>query len=518
MQDALIAQGLLESRGIPHPASVSKDAFVTNYPDTVARTQSLRGNPQPHKLKSEWLEILGKKRWATVSETTLRKDIAAWTWLQTCRHESLENALFSKLALCEMLLHRIPDDRFFLCLGHATWAALCWPVVLVAQPADALAQTQGIFRLDSKGAVEFIHITDPTSWEEVPFDTARSAGVHGAGLLLMQRRPARGLVRARLDRLQSKLDFEDLQRVARHLGLGLFGRREQLLRAICDKVSEGDEGWVKQVLDCDTKSTPNSVELLLNDPTFEAAYDELPDEDKEDFPEIRDVLKKKKARQRAADNRVEAVKRKRSPDNRSRRTRRQNHSAIPKAALPSSGPADALAPPQGVASASAVAPMAAHSNASSSESIQSVATASVAASSAAASSQLAPHLAAPVSALASTGAVRAKARPRVRNPDTVGVPWGRWFTIARTRRFGELTAMTVTCKFHRLEGRCNQWLSLGDSMSEADAEHRIKEWCVRGLDIPDEAGARARHMDIKARRFKDDEIRSIAVLDAIANH
>ena len=78
--------------------------------------------------------------------------------------------------------------------------------------------------------------------------------------------------------------------------------------------------------------------------------------------------------------------------------------------------------------------------------------------------------------------------------------------------------MTVTCKFHRLEGRCNQWLSLGDSMSEADAEHRIKEWCVRGLDIPDEAGARARHMDIKARRFKDDDIRRIAVLDAIADH
>ena len=55
-------------------------------------------------------------------------------------------------------------------------------------------------------------------------------------------------------------------------------------------------------------------------------------------------------------------------------------------------------------------------------------------------------------------------------------------------------------------------------MSEAEAEHRIKEWCVRGMDIFDGAGARERHMSEKATRFPSDTIRSVAVLDAVVNH
>ena len=42
MQDALHAQGLLESRGIPHPAAVSKVTCVSKYPDTVATAHSFR--------------------------------------------------------------------------------------------------------------------------------------------------------------------------------------------------------------------------------------------------------------------------------------------------------------------------------------------------------------------------------------------------------------------------------------------------------------------------------------------
>ena len=82
------------------------------------------------------------------------------------------------------------------------------------------------------------------------------------------------------------------------------------------------------------------------------------------------------------------------------------------------------------------------------------------------------------------------------------IPWGRYidgrplFVIARAYDHGVFKAVTVTCNLHWADGhRCNKSLSLGHHFSEEEATRRIKEWCVAGMDLNDEAGARQTHMD-----------------------
>ena len=73
----------------------------------------------------------------------------------------------------------------------------------------------------------------------------------------------------------------------------------------------------------------------------------------------------------------------------------------------------------------------------------------------------------------------------------------------------------MTCLFHRADGeRCNKSFTPGTEWTEAEATARIKELCARGMGIPDEAGGKQRHMDIKPRNFRPEEVRGEAELAA----
>ena len=96
-------------------------------------------------------------------------------------------------------------------------------------------------------------------------------------------------------------------------------------------------------------------------------------------------------------------------------------------------------------------------------------------------------------------------------------PWGRQqrFGIARTHRNGLFTAVTVECLCHRADGqRCRKSLTPGMQCTEAEATARIKEWCARGLGIPDVAGGRQMHMAMNPRAFRPEEVRGEADLAA----
>ena len=54
----------------------------------------------------------------------------------------------------------------------------------------------------------------------------------------------------------------------------------------------------------------------------------------------------------------------------------------------------------------------------------------------------------------------------------------------------------------------------GTEWTEAEATARINEWCARGLGIPDVAGGKQRHMAIKPRDFRPEEVRGEAELAA----
>ena len=80
-----------------------------------------------------------------------------------------------------------------------------------------------------------------------------------------------------------------------------------------------------------------------------------------------------------------------------------------------------------------------------------------------------------------------------------------------------MAAVTVTCKSHKCDGRCNQWLTISDHMDEAQAERRLKEWCMRGLEIPNTPGGKRLHVDDKSKRYTLDELKSVEVLDEMAD-
>ena len=95
--------------------------------------------------------------------------------------------------------------------------------------------------------------------------------------------------------------------------------------------------------------------------------------------------------------------------------------------------------------------------------------------------------------------------------------WGKHFRIVKSRRGGEYYAWTVTCNFHRLGGRCNQNMSFSEVGSPDEARRRLKEWCLRGMLIPDAPGAKAEHMQDKSKKYPLSEVRSEEALDQIAN-
>ena len=113
---------------------------------------------------------------------------------------------------------------------------------------------------------------------------------------------------------------------------------------------------------------------------------------------------------------------------------------------------------------------------------------------------------------------KATAKSIVRRGDTEGEVWGKHFRFVKAKRDGSEIAWTATCHFHRHDGRCNQWITFTEVGSRDEAKRRLKEWCIRGMLIPDAPGAKAIHMKDKSKKYPISHVRSDEALDQIANH
>jgi len=89
-----------------------------------------------HKLPKEWSDIMARKNWNTLSETTLQVGAAALEFVRMYNATNLgqkggrlAHGIFSQFCQQHVLLQEVHQHgRLGLCLGHATWAGLCWPV------------------------------------------------------------------------------------------------------------------------------------------------------------------------------------------------------------------------------------------------------------------------------------------------------------------------------------------------------------------------------------------------------
>ncbi len=497
VQDVLNSSTVFEDRGINHSCRVQKDLFVRQF-KSVRWKKGFKGRHRSssHRMPQVFAGVMARKTWPTVSETSMQKSIAAWEWLQSgherlCHNAgpnvTLASALFSRLADVETVMMKESEDgeTCVVCLGHASWAMLCWPVDILARDTDDMRT----LRLRTPSGVFFEHIIDPQQWKVLPMQAERRDSV---GIVMQQIAPPEPLLRMCL-RKPSELSADDLRRLASHLDVeGFAGRgRHDLLGSIADKVGEGDATFIAEVQAADRlprKAT--AVELLLQDAVFEAAFEEMPEDDQREFPDIQQRKQEGQVLGRLAKRKVEVAQRKRAAGGRllqQRRVRRRvaAGAAAPAQEAPENGEAAPRTPPVGPEPEGPVV--------------------------------AAPPPAAEVPAAGPAAEVPAAGPvgdPVIRVAR--GVSWGPNFALARTHRGGTLESVTVTCLCHHTEGlRCNKSVTLGTRYTEEAATLRIKEWCIRGLDIPDGVGARAQHMRMRPH-WADADIRTGAELDASA--
>ena len=148
IQSVVRSASVFETRGIRHPAKLTKPLFLRDWKNPKKRLAKMHRIHEAgrHKLGKHWHHVMGPKRWGTISETTLEQGAAAWKWFQ--HHASgmcppdvkLEDAYFSKFAVAHEIFTRNTNDEncdveekeYFLCLGHSTWACLMWPLSRIA--------------------------------------------------------------------------------------------------------------------------------------------------------------------------------------------------------------------------------------------------------------------------------------------------------------------------------------------------------------------------------------------------
>jgi hypothetical protein len=469
LQHVVMRSGVLEQRGVPHTAAVTKSSFVNKFKSTRAPERASNHQSRKHKLPVAWTGIMQQKVWKTVSEVSARKGVAAWRWALSIYQAppaavcAASPALFSKLIPAQVLLQDCSTDRVWASFGNATWAVLVWPVEVLCVDSAGLAS----YALRYDGAATFLHVTNPENWRLVPFHGVRESH----GIIMKQTGPSVLAVRAALEK-QRWLSHGDLVMLVKHYKLELSGRAsaEELRRALLLHVTGGDEEFVSRVCAEREPARTEGVALLVSDPLFEAAYEEMGDEDKLEFPTVKEAIKVKRVRRHVLD-----WSRNRQKQRAAKRRR------VEPRAVGVEEPHPAVGPPQLPSASSTGAPEAALAASQGGE-----------------------------------GQEIMRETPLSREPRAD--LWGRErFALAPHFSRGVFKAWSVTCRLHRADGtRCNKSLAMGGRFTSDEALHRIKQWCVDGLSIPDTSGGRDAHRFSDPRSYLDAELSSIEELEVLS--
>ena len=343
---------------------------------------------------------------------------------------------------------------------------------------------------------------------------------------LTHRGDAESLVLGSLREQRHSLVLADLQRIAVHLNRpadidASDGDAKSLMSQIVMHVSGGDEGLADDLSEALAKPRSRSAaEKLVEDPLFEAAFEEFNNDDKMMFPDVKKALSASKLRRRVNDGKMQRRKRRltlnqalqEGPRPKKRRSARLGVVRRPRPnrilAVDVEPPAGGPAPPEALPAQ----PLAPELPAPAPPIAQVVGVVEpVAAPAGPAVPPVAPEHPAPAPPVAQVVGVvepvAALAVPAVPLPRTArGEPFaGGRFVLAEVFSNGRLSAWTATCKIHDLGERCNQSLTIGDNMSPGDAKRRIMLWCLKGLSIPNTPEARSQHMSggrHGARRLK----------------
>ena len=187
---------------------------------------------------------------------------------------SLCDALLTRLLTDDMVLQRY-DGQVWASLGNFSWSALLYPLEVVDERLGLRTFTW----CGTGTKVEFAHVVDPRDWSVL---TCKSALAPAQGITLVETEEPRPLLEWSLRNHADSLPLQLLQQLADFLQLEVERRDRRHVFGGRDDERREIERIVEQA--GATAGRKKGASLLLQDPVFEAAWDDMPHDEQFEFP------------------------------------------------------------------------------------------------------------------------------------------------------------------------------------------------------------------------------------------
>ena len=232
---------------------------------------------------------MSRKKWATISEETIQRGIAAWNFLRAYVREQmgqsgvrLIHGSMSKYAVEMELMFKTDGsdsnniEYLGFCLGSATWGALFWPVCLHRDgPFDG-------YYLDPDAQAEWVHILRPQQWFVMTHETV----LHGERIYMVSKATLPLLMRfMEVPSNRNSLTVANMLSLAEVLQLNNVDelkklKRDDLFHTLLDNVGQGDQEWISKI-----KASKEKVRTI-GDTLDEYILSEMPLDEQRDFKEV----------------------------------------------------------------------------------------------------------------------------------------------------------------------------------------------------------------------------------------
>ena len=293
-----------------------QERFIELFPKTEATAEDHKiHDPSKHILGTDDFQgkvnrILkpGYKPWSSITDEKLLKAVAAWNWLQEFGNNravydgggvGIGGSTLSRLTRRLTVAHKKSVNCFYAMMGNYAYAAMG---VQLSSFDDGGRQHFTFDYIHRR--FEFIYVTDPLDWEIVPFQATR---LPGRGVVMQQDGEHLPLIRDTLCQKDHDLSEVDLVTICKCLhvqpAIPAGSDPETSLAAIAKHFCATDDvksaavqnelQLYMRAFECNIDDAADDDDLL-NDPLVEAVFDDLADDDKGEFPEIKEAKTKRK--------------------------------------------------------------------------------------------------------------------------------------------------------------------------------------------------------------------------------
>ncbi len=308
---------ILEGRGIP-TVKVTKEQFVSSFfrkPTISKKTWLSHG----HKLPAHWERLLQPgKTWTSPTPQSARVFAAAMAWLSYFNEQNLQArqdvTITSARLTCAVpnmhLLRRLEDDALFFVLESAKWGALSLTVEVARQNVYVVTgEVAWIHVLALEGAFVVVptRICSPAAlvaqYPDLPLNTGITLTRAGADQSMLQA----------LFSDKVTLPHDDLLLLARTVAVEHNSQqsRATLLAVLASYVfADGTVEHKTSCVDLAVSGTRGADDDMadLADEDVEAALELLDDDNRDDFKDFKQAVKRKSVKRKIAEVRAEATR------------------------------------------------------------------------------------------------------------------------------------------------------------------------------------------------------------------